>query len=109
MTITDPNGCVINETVEVYLSTGIEGLDASLNVEFYPNPFVSTAVLNFDVQAAGDVEMNIFDVLGRNAVSTTILQGQGSITVGEDLEAGVYFLQFTNAAGNLGTVKITKL
>jgi hypothetical protein len=63
----------------------------------FPNPFSSTANINFELADAGEVTVDVFDPSGRmiEQISTGLLQaGEYSIELGsEALSSGVYFVR----------------
>ena len=65
----------------------------------YPNPFNPVTSITFELPAAGNVEIKVFDILGREAA--TIFSGfkpAGSYTIDFDasnLTSGVYFYKMT--------------
>lgn len=67
------------------IATGLES-ELMSDVAFYPNPFEHSITLNFQ----NPFEYKVFDISGR-----LMLQGiaSGAVSVGEELQSGVYLLQ----------------
>ena len=74
----------------------------------YPNPVTSTASIGFSTQAAGVVDLAVFDITGRRV--TTIQSGNieaglhsivwnGTGTHGGPVPDGLYFVTLTTPAG----------
>jgi len=68
----------------------------------YPNPFNATAMITFDLPVAGEVELTVFDVQGRDVMSVysgrrktdPYAAGTHSIQFdGSGLASGIYFVQ----------------
>lgn len=67
----------------------------------YPNPFNPSTVIPYQMAAASDVEIQVFDMLGRQ-VATLVdeFKSAGNHTVrfeGSGLSSGVYMVRFTSA------------
>jgi len=75
----------------------------------YPNPFNPSTNIKFDIAQAGQVQLEVFDVLGRKVASlVNERKSAGNYTVSFDassLTSGVYFARLT--AGN--TVQVQKM
>lgn len=80
------------DPVKVYYSTGIDdpksGVYTFALFQNYPNPFNPSTVISFQLPAAGDVTLKVFDVLGREV--TTL--------VDEYKPAGNYEVEFNPAS-----------
>lgn len=69
----------------------------------YPNPFNSTARINFSVPPGVPYNLAVFDAAGRERLEFPTGQGKGTgfLTLdGRDLTAGVYFLRLTTPTGS---------
>jgi len=76
----------------------------------YPNPFNPSTTIRFDLPAASDVRLKVYDIIGREV--STLVNGRMGAGVhevrfdGSSLASGVYFCRL--AAGNsLKTMKLT--
>ena len=63
----------------------------------FPNPFNPTTIIRYDIKTKGDVELKVFDLLGRE-ITTLVNENQtpGTYEVVFDatsLPSGVYFYQ----------------
>ncbi|MEK9138804.1 MAG: T9SS type A sorting domain-containing protein, partial [Bacteroidota bacterium] len=81
----------------------------------YPNPFNPTTQLNYDLPAAGQVHLGVYDVLGRKVtelVNDHREAGYHSATwSGNEQASGIYFARFnvTDATGHVKYSKVNKL
>lgn len=84
----------------------------------YPNPFNQQTEMAFSLSEPADVELVVFDILGREAV--TIYSGRagagrtgvvwnGKSQAGADLASGIYHYSLITAAGEMVTRKMTIL
>ncbi len=73
----------------------------------YPNPFNPTTQINYSIEKAGMVTLNVYDVLGRKVASLiNEYQTAGSHTLNfnaASLASGIYFYRLE--AGNYNSVK----
>jgi choice-of-anchor B domain-containing protein len=83
--------------------TGIGDKEESLVLKSFPNPFANTT--NIDYHINGSVSNNaviqLFSVNGSLLEETVVYDMDGSLSVGADLEAGIYFIRLRNK-GYLG-------
>lgn len=102
------------ETPEMGIATSNEdesivGPDEFRLYNNYPNPFNPSTSIKFDVAKAGNVQLEVFDILGRKVASlVNERKTAGSYTIAFDassLSSGVYFARFV--AGN--TVQVQKM
>ena len=99
----------------VYLTlTDIE-YNSSLPREFslyqnYPNPFNSSTVITFNMPRSGQVNLTIFDILGREVaeiVNANAYNGQhtviwdGKNSAGQSVPSGVYFYKLMTMGNNI--------
>ena len=75
----------------------VTNFDLSQN---YPNPFNPTTSINYSVAKAGQVELTVYDMLGKE-VATLVNEvkpaGQYTVTFdGSDLTSGIYFYTLTS-------------
>jgi photosystem II stability/assembly factor-like uncharacterized protein len=108
------NGFAIGREVNLKLtpSTGVGGQENGQPFAYtlqqnYPNPFNPTTTIGYSVAKAADVQLKVYDLLGRDVA--TLVQGQhnpGSYSVTFDasrLSSGVYF--YTMRAGDFVSSK----
>lgn len=78
----------------------------------YPNPFNAQITLEYQLEAAGEVELDLFDVLGRRVVdlvNENKSAGRHSFIFDvSELPSGVYFCRLTTAEGR-ETKRVTLL
>jgi flagellar hook assembly protein FlgD len=72
----------------------------------YPNPFNSSTVISFGLEQPGDVQLKIFDLIGREVttlVDRALPAGRhsyvwdGKTSDGSETASGVYFYRLTTA------------
>jgi len=90
---------------------------AIFNVEAYPSPFNPLTTITFELLERSDVELNIFDLAGRQVWSTRILSSepghhelawQGQDHRGAGVPSGIYIIQL--AAGRFSeSIKVVLL
>ncbi|MEL7168155.1 MAG: T9SS type A sorting domain-containing protein [Bacteroidota bacterium] len=72
--------------------------------EVYPNPFAQQATVRFGVESAQDVDVAVFDMLGRRVAQLaagTMAAGSQEVTFeGHSLPSGVYFVRVRTEAGS---------
>lgn len=73
----------------------------------FPNPFNPTTKINFDIASAGDVQLKIYDILGREVallVNENLHSGSYSVELNAaNIPSGIYFYKLT--AGNFTETK----
>jgi len=84
-------------------TTGIEGGQSSdigsLNLQNAPDPFSTSTTVSFDLEKAGHVSLQVFDISGRlvmTPVNEVLQSGSHSVVVNaeaENLEPGVYIFR----------------
>ncbi len=85
----------------------------------YPNPFNNQTIISAQVEKSSNVNLQIFDVLGREIFSTNReISSAGKVTFkwnglnkhGEELSSGIYFYRVTaNSQGSINQSQIKKL
>lgn len=102
--------------------TGIES-DPPIPGEFellqnYPNPFNMKTIISFSLTSEKDVDLSVFDILGRKV--TTLYSGRakagntdvswnGRSSSGDDIASGVYYYTLTVKGGKSITKRMTLL
>lgn len=105
---TPPGGSVtpVQDFAAVMVTTGVDD-DGALPVEFslkqnYPNPFNASTTVKFSLPEAGDVTIEIFDILGRHIetlVSGNQPAGEHSVIWNADNQpSGVYFYRINSGS-----------
>ena len=101
-------------TISVHLPEGVLGVEETparqpvtpLLVSTYPNPFNPTTVINFQLPAAGDVALAVFDVNGRPVETKYFVSlPAGSYEVffdGSNLSSGIYAFRLEAAKFGAG-------
>ncbi|MBP9725384.1 MAG: PKD domain-containing protein, partial [Bacteroidia bacterium] len=102
LTVTDNNGCMNTTTQPVAFSVSSKAITAqTFNFDVYPNPFTSTATINYSLVKGGNLEVKVFDMYGREvAVLFNGKQNAGGYEISFiaeefNLSAGNYMVQLT--------------
>jgi PKD repeat protein len=103
LTVQDSNSCdaVYVDSVNIDRRVGLEdnSFASSVNFNIYPNPFTSTSKIEFDLNSAEKVSVEVFDMLGRKVYSQnvgTMTAGVQSINLNEnqfDAKSAVYMVR----------------
>ncbi|WP_221930362.1 Ig-like domain-containing protein [Gracilimonas mengyeensis] len=114
--VSDPEGALTRRTLRVDfmgpVSAETEGqLPVSYNLaQNYPNPFNPTTAISYGLPEAGEVRLEVYNMLGRRvAVLAEGRQPAGTYTVrfdGAELSSGVYLYRLV-AGGQVFTRKLT--
>ena len=89
-------------------TVGLNELTTITNTSLFPNPTTNNLFLNIESKIQSQLNINIFDISGKEIQNTTIQTSIGNnqhqINT-ENLEAGIYFIEI--ADGN--NEKVTKV
>ena len=97
VTVTDPNGCLAEDELEVFISTSVQEPDQLSAVLVYPNPTEGDVFIQLP-KLIDQVAVRLFDVSGRAITLKEPLQfnsGFGQIDL-RGLSGGIYYLEMTN-------------
>jgi hypothetical protein len=103
------------ETPDLSVSNEVTELNAPTSFKLYnnyPNPFNPSTQIKFDVAKAGNVKLEVYDILGRKVA--TLVDGRQAVGTFEvtfdasSLSSGVYFTRLT-AGNNVQIQKMTLL
>ena len=100
-TFTDENGCEAVSNVLSVTVSGVDNLEAAINISVSPNPFTAAVQLDFDAIEAGNFTLRILNTEGKEMYREKI-SGAGNTAQTVDLStlpAGVYFLHLGNDDG----------
>jgi len=99
-TFTDANQCtnVAEVSVAVQTCSSVEDLFKALEAaKVYPNPFMNQININFVSNDVNNLEVKLYDVLGKEIYSETmqVLQGENTLTLNTNtaLAGGIYHLK----------------
>jgi hypothetical protein len=86
--------------------TNLTDEKSEVNIKVYPNPASRNLYIQFSITEP-NVVFELFDVLGRKLVSTTLINGVNTLDIGA-YRSGIYVYRIRNAKGILknGTVEI---
>jgi len=120
VTVWVDNVAIIEED-PTYVVVGLDDGLAGLPMEFklsqnYPNPFNPTTTINFAVPANDVVNLEVFDILGRNVVTLIdskevqagnySLQWDGNNNHGKSVASGVYMYRMSTVEGHSAVKKM---
>ena len=92
---------------------GIDNIEIGLSIKAYPNPVEGQMIIEFDVVRAMRVQMEIFDVLGKQyklPIESLKLSGHTKQLFDmSKFPAGNYIMNFKTKGSVLGTIKVQKL
>ena len=106
--ITDANGCISTDTINVGLGIGIYDIVHNLAVKLYPNP--AHTELNIEVNLSGDLTFMAYDVTGAQVLVQEIGSGKSIVSLA-DLSTGLYVYRVCNTSGaalSLGKFSVLK-
>ena len=87
--------------------TGVNAIEASIEVSIFPNPIKNSLQLSFPT--AADYQVRIFDAAGRQ-VATETIQNNNTLELNTSTwAAGLYALQIRDDKGGVVVKKVTKL
>ncbi len=84
----------------------------------YPNPFNSKTMISFDLSSSRDLELAVYDLLGREVAilyagraeaGRTVVAWDGRSSSGNDLPSGIYFYRLMISEGETITRRMTFL
>jgi hypothetical protein len=92
-------------------SVGVTELVNISNVSLFPNPSNSNVSVKYNSKAETELEVNVYDVAGKNVIATVTNTRAGENTIhieSASLEAGVYFIELKDAVSSK-KIKFVKL
>jgi hypothetical protein len=95
------NGCSDTSSCYSYLSTGLENTAFDTKVLIYPNPFSSQTTIEIKGFSAGNYQLRIVDLLGREVFKSLTTSSQLQFNR-EDLQAGIYFIEIGSPSTQVG-------
>ena len=87
-------------------------------VQNYPNPFNMETIISFSLPSADDVELVVYDLLGRKVATlysgpagagVTDVRWNGRSSSGDEIASGVYYYTLTVSGGKSITRRMTLL
>jgi hypothetical protein len=106
VTITDANGCTLEETVTVDMVTDINNIsEEEINVQISPNPI--TNYFNIEVLGMGDkILLTILSVEGKLMKEQNLGKGLQQTIYVVDMNSGFYIIQIQDENGKIYSEKI---
>lgn len=96
----DSNACDVAATFDVEVIdciTGIKGISGIETINVYPNPYSNSLRLIFEDESSDELNIRLFDALGRNILSKQVETTIGTNTIELNIldhAPGVTFIQF---------------
>jgi hypothetical protein len=113
---------LVNGSITISSQTDIEsdpvlphGFAMSQN---YPNPFNNKTMISFDLSSSKDIELAVYDLLGKEVAilyagraeaGKTVINWDGRSSSGNGLPSGIYFYRLITAGGESLTRRMTLL
>lgn len=101
VSVSDANGCSITSTFEQTICNAIDKVALDFEMDIYPNPAESVAILSLQTEKAMDLQIELVDIMGQ-VLSTQAIVNQGIMTYNlaiDDLAVGVYFIKVYSKEG----------
>jgi hypothetical protein len=98
---------LLNETSIATQLEEVEAAGHELSLDVFPNPFSSSAEIQFSLINASDIKLELFDLQGKKI--KTIAEGNFSdgnhqlILECNDMESGIYLLQFVTGLSSISS------
>ena len=101
LTLTDDNGCVTTELIEVTINwpTSIDEFNSNIDLSIYPNPFKNYASIDVSNPKQVPYDLYIYDLKGV-IVKTFIQQTENNLLLKKDFSSGIYQVQLISSEGN---------
>lgn len=110
--LTGTNICgevVFTQLVSVVI-TDVNDVYKNINFTVFPNPFTETSAIGFDTDVAlENATINVYNALGQLMETYQVAGNSGVVAVGNDLQAGLYFVELAVAGTVIEQEKIVKV
>jgi hypothetical protein len=93
VTITYPNGCVLDAGPLDFAVTNIGDLFHSEHIQVFPNPFTDKLQVTFEGAASPDFGLNLYSLDGKMVVSATGKTADGYVLDRGNMAIGIYVLE----------------
>ncbi|WP_431159335.1 T9SS type A sorting domain-containing protein, partial [Winogradskyella poriferorum] len=111
--VADLSGCFdLSNPISVTRLTGIDcdalsvdDVNFAFDFNLYPNPARDVINLEFNTNNAVDLQIRVFDMLGKQVLQSTSVQQDRMTLDISDLSLGTYFINVTNLKTGFETVK----
>ena len=104
MLIASNGSCSDTTTFMIHMTVGIAEMQNVNDVSLYPNPVNEQATMNFNLDEATEMFVNVYDVTGKKVVNVydgLMNAGPHILTIDvSSLEAGIYFTVINSGKGN---------
>lgn len=107
VTVTDANGCVVTTDVEVMQGDAVQENALMAALQVTPDPFTTHTTLRY-FATDSHVQITLSDVTGRALGSWNMQPGLNAKTFGDDLPAGMYFINIKKDDAVVGSMQIVK-
>ncbi len=93
--VTDANGCVVRDTVDIDLITGLNNVNTNLGVSLYPNPASDYVIIN-TLEVINESVVSIYDELGKKVLTEAVGELDNYKINIDQLSSGVYTVSVLN-------------
>ncbi len=83
-------------------------VDVTIQLHAFPNPFSEEVSISFEMEDYQNATLNIYNVLGQQVAQKDLTQSKGILSIGNDLEAGIYMVQIETTDAVSSIVKLIK-
>jgi hypothetical protein len=99
--LTDANGCLLEENIELDNINALNDLDASIDITLFPNPANEVLYFEWNAESSTEIRTSIFTVSGEEIWQRKFdkLSGKAERIDVSHLAAGVYWLRFQSPYG----------
>jgi hypothetical protein len=107
LTITDNNGCVSTDTVNISIATEIKDLNSSSPFLLYPNPTNQFATLEFKNPIKQNCTLTLYDLRGQLLRTMQNITTEKVVIEKQNLVGGLYFFKLCTGTQIIATGKFT--
>lgn len=94
---------------EVVETVGINSLNTENNsIQVYPNPFNNTFDLKYLFSKNSNDAISVTDLAGKELLHFSLTGVSGTVSIGKNLDNGVYFVNLLQGSSTLKTIKVIK-
>ena len=83
-------------------------VDASIQLNAFPNPFSEEVSVSYKIEDFQNAKLNIFNALGQQINQLELTQNEGTISLENNLEVGIYIVQIETPTSVSPITKLVK-
>ncbi len=113
-TIDDPAGHWVEAGVDAFLVVDAmpnpvaKVFSDQIKLSAFPNPFAEELSVQYQLDDIDDVQLSLYNLLGQRISTTSLQQSEGTLSIGNQLDKGIYFIHLETAGKSLKVIKIVK-